>query len=201
MDQKWGKLSLLFAKYCAGDAHATRELFEEISECLTGFFYVRTRSRSEAEDLAQAALLKIHYARDRFDPGLSLKTWIFTIAGRVLIDHWRTRHDEEVPLSEDEEERGAQGYEDFQDASADPSLKTELSRDLNQALNVLKPDDRMIVYLYAVEGFSMAEIAQTMKLTEAAVKVRAHRSYEKMRKVLVALCLVGFWALATRSWS
>ncbi len=42
----------------------------------------------------------------------------------------------------------------------------------------------MIVYLYAVEGLSMAEIATATGFTEAAVKVRAHRSYLQLRDLL-----------------
>ncbi len=72
-----------------------------------------------------------------------------------------------------------------------PDLKLELTEDINQALLHLKPIDRSIVYLYGVEGFSMAEIAKTLSLTEGAVKLRAHRAYAELRKLLVLMILMG----------
>ena len=199
-ERKWQRLSLIYSNYLDGDPASTRELFEGLTESLIGFFFVRTRSESESEDLAQATLLKVHFARDRFNDELSLKTWVFTIAGRVLIDHWRARREEEVPLHEGESDAGPGAGEAEAGAlglaAADLSFRSEFGRDLNKALNILKPDDRMIVYLYAVEGFSMAEIAGSMGLTEAAVKGRAHRSYEKMRQVLAVLCLFLLKGLA-----
>jgi RNA polymerase sigma-70 factor (ECF subfamily) len=65
-----------------------------------------------------------------------------------------------------------------------PEQKTLLSSDLNKALAELKPIDRSIVYLYGVEGFSMAEIAQALSLTEGATKLRAHRAYHELRGLL-----------------
>ena len=72
----------------------------------------------------------------------------------------------------------------------DPSLKVELHGDLNAALETLKPIDRSIVYLYGVEGLSMAEIAASIGITEAAAKLRAHRAYRELRKILVVVLAV-----------
>lgn len=164
-----------FLGYLQGDTAATRRVFTAITKALRGYYFARTRDPALAEDLCQAALLKIHFARDRFDPGLSLKTWVFTIAGRVLIDHWRG-------LREGEELDEAA----LPEAAADLGLaeRLEAGPDLEKALAVLKPNDRSIVYMSVVEGFSMAEIAQALGGTEGAVKVRAHRAYQQMRKVL-----------------
>lgn len=178
----WLELQASFGKYLQGDSDATQFIFGEISRILIPFFVMRTKSSETSEDLAQATLLKIHFARERFDPQLaSLKTWVFTIAGRCLIDHWRGINDE--VLFEDEH-REAEIIAELPSGDLDAALKFEFNKDLNQALNLLKPNDRMTVYLYAVEGFSMGEIAVSMRLSEAAVKVRAHRSYVELRKLL-----------------
>ena len=171
----WHRLQHDFSVYIQGDPLATRRLFEEIAKILKSFFTIRLNMHPEREDLLQATLLKIHFAREKFNPELSLKTWIFTIARNSLIDHWRGYDEARNSLSDSDEafEVPSMGLE--------PSLQFELNSDLKKALNSLKPNDRTIVYLYAVEGFSMAEIAETLKMTETAVKVRAHRSYKEMR--------------------
>ena len=175
----WKALESLFTRYVDGDAAAAQPLFGAIRESLSGYYRARMGRIADADDLVQTALLKIHFARDRYDPEQSLKTWVFTIASRSLIDHWRGRSAEaEVLEAEGEQpsERGAEG--------PGPELKTLLHRDLNQALSDLKPIDRSIVYLYGVEGLSMAEIARSLSLSEGATKLRAHRAYVEMRKKL-----------------
>ena len=71
-----------------------------------------------------------------------------------------------------------------------PEEKTQLHQDLNNGLSALKPMDRSIVYLYGVEEFSMAEIAEIHSISEGAAKIRAHRAYQDLRKFLVMLILI-----------
>lgn len=65
-----------------------------------------------------------------------------------------------------------------------PDLKIQFNHDLMKAMDTLKPIERQIVYLHGAEGFSMAEIAVAIGLTENAVKLRAHRAYASLRKIL-----------------
>lgn len=183
----WTELEERFTAYLSGDASATHALFFELQKLLHAYYRVRLPSLADAEDLAQVALLKIHFARDRYDRQKSLKTWVFTIASRTMIDHWRGSAGEAEPLREPETMDETPGGE------LDPALKAELHRDLNQALAGLKPIDRSIVYLYGVEGLSMAEIADALSISEGAAKVRAHRAYREMRKVLATLLAFGVW--------
>jgi RNA polymerase sigma-70 factor, ECF subfamily len=184
----WNQLQKDYVGYLAGDAQITGSLFTEISKILMPFFKLRVRSSETSEDLVQVTLLKIHFARDRYDAQAgSLKTWVFTIANRCLIDHWRGSKEE---ISHNDQLLEGDALSGVPSAELDMALKFEFNKDLNQALNLLKPNDRSIVYLYAVEGFSMAEIADLLGLTEAAVKVRAHRSYIELRKQLTLLSIL-----------
>jgi RNA polymerase sigma-70 factor, ECF subfamily len=192
METDWEERLALFIRYLAGDAATTRTLFISLSTVLEGYFHARMGGSSDAEDLLQATLLKIHFARDRFDVQQSLKTWVFTIASRTLIDHWRgNQSSQNEPLFE-ETEGDSVGQLLFSDL-LNPEQKTQLHGDLNKALATLKPIDRSIVYLYGVEGLSMAEIAEVHSLSEGAVKLRAHRAYQNLRKILGALLLILFW--------
>ena len=63
--------------------------------------------------------------------------------------------------------------------------RTAVSRDLAEKLLArLSPDDRMVLTLLDVEGFSVAEIAETTNWSVSKVKVRAHRARVHLRKVL-----------------
>ena len=196
---EWDHLQSLFSRYLANDVLATGELFAQLLKVVQGYFYVRMDSRADAEDLTQATLLKIHFARDRFDPKQSLKTWIFTIASRSLIDHWRGagREPKSDLMEGDADDEAMSVLEQIPSLMLDPATKTELHHDLNKALLKLKPIDRSIVYLYGVEGLSMAEIAQLHGITEGAAKLRAFRAYQEIRGTLgvLAALLMGFGAL------
>jgi RNA polymerase sigma-70 factor (ECF subfamily) len=176
----WEALQKLFPLYRLGDLNATETLFRGIQKALAGYYYARLSKRDEAEDLAQAALLKIHFSRDRYDLKQSLKTWVFTIASRTLIDHWRGFAVESKYQDANPEE----AIDLTESLLLDPERKTEFNHDLNEALKTLKPIDRSIVYLFGVEGFSMSEIAKIHGLTEAAIKVRAHRANHALRAAL-----------------
>lgn len=175
----WDSLRTTFLAYRKGDQAAARLVFGEVEKALRGFYRARLGASSiEADDLTQICLLKLHFARDRFDGGQSLKTWVFTIATRCLIDHWRKQG------TRAEGSLDGELGEDIPEQNLPHDLKVEYHEGLEKAMATLKPTDRSIVYLYGVEGLSMQEIADTVGLTEGAVKVRAHRSYVKLREAL-----------------
>lgn len=189
----WSALQALFERYRSGDPHAARCLFTELTRRLRGFFRIRVGSDEAVTDLAQAAALKIHFARDRFDSSRSLKAWVFTIAERCLIDHFRHfRHSGRRNDSLSAAEGALEGADsegrplELPAAGASAEAKLSLTQELGQALAALLPIDQTIVYLYGVEELSMAEIAAAVGMTEGAVKVRAHRSYQRLRARLGA---------------
>jgi RNA polymerase sigma-70 factor (ECF subfamily) len=174
----WESSSRLFDEYRGGDAAAADAFLRGTLPTLQRYFSVRTGSASDAEDLAQATLLKIHLARHRFDGSRSLKTWVFTIASRVLIDMWRSarsaREELAAPAEPDDQ---ASELPSHGDALA---LQQELAR----AIESLKPLERTVVHLYGVEQMSITELAEALGISEAAAKARAHRAYARLRAEL-----------------
>jgi RNA polymerase sigma-70 factor, ECF subfamily len=179
----WDELASAFQNYRCGDSTDTLRVFESLEKALIPFFMARLQSAELAEDLTQAALMKIHLARDAYDPGRSLKTWAFTIARNTLIDHWRGTDEESESLDEGLDSEDSPGLQ-IATADMDPERAALLGQELKKSLASLKPMDRSIVYLSMVEGMSMAEIGEIWGLSEPATKVRAHRAYVELRKLL-----------------
>lgn len=181
----WPHLTDLFVKYRAGDVIATTELFENLEAVFQGFYKVRMSNHSDIQDMVQTTLLKVHFGRDSFNELLSLKTWIFTIANRALIDHWRSGvkgREHMVDMAE--------GQENIPEDGLQMDDLFEIHSDLEDALDKLKPFDRTLVYLYGVEGMSMGEIAAIHNSTEGAVKVRVHRAMKELKTLLVSLIII-----------
>ena len=100
--------------------------------------------------------------------------WVYTIARRVRVDNYRKRIRissretsvdvlPEVPARNDE-------------TSSLPSFE--------QLVAVLPESQREVVTMLKVDGLSLEEIARVTASTTGAVKQKAHRAYERLRKIL-----------------
>jgi RNA polymerase sigma factor (sigma-70 family) len=157
-----------------GDERAFETLFERHGEPLRGMLVRLTGSRVLAADLAQATFCSVVRSRGRFVPGSKFRPWIFAIAMNALRDHQR-RAGRELLTS-----AGTLPEEPYETTFRD----TGLEREVRDALEQLPPQQREAVVLHRFEGFAFSEIAQMVGLTESAVKVRAHRGYERLRELL-----------------
>src|ERR1041385_1922411 len=76
------------------------------------------------------------------------------------------------------------GDERWEEAPA-PAEPSGLSPFVQRALALLSQKQREIIQLLKLEGWSVAEIAAKTGLSQGAVKVTAHRGYQKIRKLVV----------------
>jgi len=115
----------------------------------------------------------MHKARHTFRAGEPLLPWVFAIARRTKIDQYRrtkSTKSHEFQLEE---------LPDV--ASREPEKET--SPELADLLKTLPAAQRETIWLLKVSGLSLEEVARTTGSSVGAVKQRAHRAYEKLRKV------------------
>lgn len=169
-------------RYAAGDDAAFGELYDALAPRLHGFLVRQTRDVARAEDLVQQTFLQIHRARGRFIPGAEVMPWAFAIARRLLIDGLRRRK-REVLVANEEDATGTPPV--ATDAAADDLVQAQqLATRIQQVLAGLPETQRVAFELVKQEGLSIAEAAQVLGTTVSAVKLRAHRAYESLRRVL-----------------
>ncbi len=176
----------LMQRYCDGDAGAFRELYALVAPRLLGYLLKMTRERALADDLLQQTFLKVHRARAAYVRGADPLPWIYSIAHRTFIDETR-KHKRAVVRVGDEQElpevaAGITGESADQrdDGRGDPELVTAAL----DALADLPAQQREAVVLTKLDGKSVAEAAEIAGTTVGAMKVRAHRGYESLRKRL-----------------
>ena len=172
---QWESWSRLMAKIQEGDQEAYRQFLNEIGPLL--FNYVRRRvfNPEMVPDVYQEVLLTLHKARFTYEPSRPLGPWLFTVARNSILDALgknRKFVDREVPTETLPESIAVE---------ADGSLGDEL----HQALKSLSPIHREAVELLKLRGLSLEEAALELKISVAALKVRAHRGYKQLRKLLV----------------
>ena len=166
-------------RYAGGDDASFAPVYDALAPRLYGYLLRQTRQRARAEDLLQQTMLHIHRARSRFIPGAEVTPWAFAIARRLLVDSIR-RGRREVLGDGGDLDVGADagpGAEELLQAR-------ELATRVEAVLAKLPQSQRAAFELIRNEGLSMAEAAQVLGTTVAAVKLRAHRAYEALRLAL-----------------
>lgn len=166
-------------RFCQGEAEAFDVLFGRYARAVNAFLARMVGNPSLAEDLTQATFLSLVRSRGRFQSGARFKPWLYAIAANAARDHLRRRHVEELT---------PEGQLPQNAASHDPLPRDlGLERQVQAALAQLPTAQREAIVLHRFEGLSFAEIAEVVGLTESAVKVRAHRGYERLRELLAPL--------------
>lgn len=179
-DELDADLARLMSAYANGDSNAFADLYKHLYPRLLRFHMRSTRRGDLAEDLTQKTFLKIHVARRRYHQGAAVRPWAFAIARNLQRDHFRKNSRSKEHLTEE-------GVAPETAATAHPAAPGPdhfFRRKLRAALDQLPVGQREVVVLHKLEQLSMAEVAETLDIGISAAKVRAHRAYGTLRKIL-----------------
>lgn len=171
----------------AGDERAFEKLFErhrrQVARIAGRFF----PQREQIEEIIQDTFTKAYFALNTYHGthAASFKAWLTQIAVNCCYDHLRrARRRPEQGFGDIEESEAQEFAAQLRSPPAD--VETMLvSRDLAvKLLSRLSAEDRLVLTLLDVEGFSVAEIAAVTNWSISKVKVRAHRARANLRRVL-----------------
>lgn len=172
-EQKWAGL---MAKAQRGDSESYRALLLDLCPVLERIVRRKVFDANAAEDVFQDVLLTLHKGRATWDPRRAFEPWFYSIVRNKIFDHLRKvkrlKAWEAVSLDVAEPQ-----------SAAEDTLSEE-SELLQKALTQLPEAQRMAVQLVKIEGLSMQEAADRLEISVSAMKVRAHRGYESLKKVL-----------------
>ena len=168
---------LLMAAYRGGDQAAFRKLFDRFAPRILGAALRRGLSPADANDAVQQTFVHVHQSRKEFKSGALVRPWIYTIAFNVMRDYGRRLSSQKRLMERFKVESEV--------ASAGSTSEPEGQRSvLQSALNLLSPAQREVLVLHYFEDMSFGDIARMIGRREGAVRVRAHRGYEKLRSLL-----------------
>jgi RNA polymerase sigma-70 factor (ECF subfamily) len=173
------------ARYCDGDASAFHELYNALAPRLLGYLTSLIGERAAAEDLLQLTFLKLHEARHVYVRGADPVPWLYTIAHRTFLDETRRRRRSRVKLTDEGKlpEPTLAELSPEPDGSGTPA-DPELAEVTLGALSHLPPNQREALVLTKLHGHSHAEAAAIVGTTPSAIKLRAHRAYVTLRRLL-----------------
>ena len=175
-----------------GDEAAFRELFDAHHAMLVRLATAYVKSPSVAEEIAQDTWAAVLDALPSFEGRSSLKTWI----ARIAINRAKTRaqrdgrqvplEDDEPPSSDDRFGRLGQfkrrptTFDSPESLLADRQIRAAIERGLEE----LPPQQRAIVTMRDLEGFSSEEVCNVLGLSESNQRVLLHRGRGRLRAVL-----------------
>ena len=165
------------ARRAASDPDAFRELYQRFLPGVYRYHLARTGQVQEAEDLTAQTFLTALEAIHSFRGQGSFAAWLFGIASHKLADHYRRRRPE-LPLEL------AEAVHSPNQLPEEAAVQRLEMRRVARALRLLSPERAEALVLVIFGGLSMAEAAQALGKTEAAVKMLIHRGLKELKERL-----------------
>ncbi|MEM7542265.1 MAG: sigma-70 family RNA polymerase sigma factor [Pseudomonadota bacterium] len=158
-----------------GDEAAYRRLLEALGEAIENYIRVRFGPIRNIEDCVQESLLAVHKARHTYDPQRPFRPWLFTLVRHRTIDVLRQAKNEAANVALDM-------------AALETEDPATLHRRLDgvKILETLAPDHREAIALTQYGGYTAAEAASWLGISETALKARLRRGLNAIGKVLEA---------------
>ncbi|MGH7602800.1 MAG: RNA polymerase sigma factor [Gemmatimonadaceae bacterium] len=167
----------LIERWKAGDSRAATRLVGRHSQALARFA-VSAGERDGIEELVQDTFVRAFASLDSFRGESSLRTWLFTIERRLMLDRRRAerRNKETVPVEE------ADHVSEY--GALDSLIAEEAQERVRRSLSALSPTQREVFTLRVQQGLSYKEIAEVLGTTEGAARVHYHNAIQKVKEFL-----------------
>jgi RNA polymerase sigma-70 factor (ECF subfamily) len=175
-------------KVQAGDVAAFDALILKYRQRVYSVVYNLCANREDGADLTQSTFIKAFQSINRFQGQSSFFTWLYRIAVNATLTHLRknrlrTFFSFERIIEEDKSSEIIDALTDKTGADRVLFVK-ELQEKLNEALQKLSINHRMVVTLFEIDGLSHNEIAEIMGCSVGTVRSRLHYAKQLLQAEL-----------------
>ena len=156
----------LMIKAQVGDRDAYYQLLSELNSFLSNYLRKRIFDHNEIEDVSQKILLAVHKSLNTYNKDKSFMSWLIAITEYKIIDYIRSL-------------KKHSSLADSHLATLLPSsvyMNTDLKIDIDRAISSLSAKEKTIFTMLKIEEQPVSEVAKKLNLSEANVKVIAHRA-------------------------
>jgi len=167
----------LLVLYANGDRAAAQALVMRLTPMVMGYAARLLNDRTEAEDVAQEAMLRLWKTAPDWRQGeAKVSTWLYRVVSNLCTDRLRKKRGvalDSVPEPEDDKPSASQRMIDTQRTAA-----------LYEALDRLPDRQRQAVVLRHIEGAMNPEIAQILEISVEAVESLTARGKRALKAAL-----------------
>lgn len=140
------------------------------------------KNREDAEEIAQDCFIKAYKALGTFKQTSKFSTWLYTITYTTAMTYLRKKKLNSSSI--DDEEHVLELANKDGSFDADAVEKKSTYRYLNEAIEMLLPDDAAIITLFYKGEQSLEEIGQALAMDPNTVKVKLHRARHRLKEKL-----------------
>lgn len=171
-----------------GDLKAYDELVQRYQQRIYATVYHMTSNHEDANDLAQEAFIKAYQALKSFKGGSSFYTWVYRIAVNKTINFLKQRKNRSH-MSLNDLDFSAENDPDLVALVSEKTPRreanlSELQEKLNEAMQRLSEQHRLVVTLHDVQGLSHEEIAKIMECNIGTVRSRLFYARQQLQGFL-----------------
>lgn len=182
--------TILIQKSQRGDMDAFEQLLLRYEKKVYTIAYKYMGNAEDASDLAQEALIKAYQSIGTFRGESSFGTWIGRITANKCLDELRKRKklqttslDEELELEEGSVQKEIVSE---QDTPEQHTIRQETVHYVQQKLQQMKEEYRMVLVLRELEGHSYEDIADMLNCSLGTVKSRISRARNYLKELVLA---------------
>ena len=144
-----------------------REIVEKYSDMIYRIAYQRVLNQYDAEDIVQEVFVKLLCNKNYFRDGEHVKAWLIRVTVNLCVNYKKK-------LARQKTISASQLEIPF----------TEPEREILEELYLLSDEDRIILYLYYYEEYSIREISKLNGRKESTIQSRLAAARQKLKKIL-----------------
>lgn len=180
----------LLQKARNGDIEAFELLIEKHQKKVFNIALRMIGNYDDASELAQEVFIRVFKSIRSFKEESSFSTWIYRITANVCLDEIRKRKNKNfVSLDDDLKLDDGDVKRQVMDPEPTPEIlaeKNETRKIVNEAIQSLPADHRIVIALRDIQGFSYDEISKIVNCPVGTVKSRINRARQTLREILKA---------------
>lgn len=162
-----------------GNLAAFEKILFQYEKMILNYAYRFVNNRQDAEDLTQEIFIKVYRSLRLVDPENNFKAWVYKIATNTIYDYLRKKQKNKELLILDDPERP---FETIDNKSSYRNI--EADRDIECALQKIKPVYRSALLLFYYQDFTYQEIAKILSMPVNTVKTCLNRAKTALREDL-----------------
>jgi RNA polymerase sigma-70 factor (ECF subfamily) len=161
------------------------KIYDEFHQDLFQFIFYMVKDKHLTEDLLQEVYIKVVKSYKNFKGESSLKTWLFSIARHVTIDHFRAQERKRKRIFEffDWSDKG-QNIKDERPLPDEVAVQSEYIKQIYNYLDKCTPDQKSVLILRYIQSFSIKETADILNFSISKVKTTQHRGLKTLKKFI-----------------
>lgn len=170
----------------SGTEAAFEELVKRHQQRVLALVNSILRQREDVEDVAQQVFLKVYVSIRKFDLRAAFSTWLYKITVNECWDYLRKKKVRPLVYEADMSEESVSRLDGLASAERPPESPSERAENremLRLILEKLPEQDRRLLVLKEIEGFSVQELAHILDLNVNTVKVRLFRARGRLMDI------------------